>query len=387
MSSGIGAISKAGIKREALVYTKTWPGVPIAVDAVLPLLTGGTLDEHITFAPNNTTDGDASPLLPDKVGVGAGGVLPIPLQYETCDAWVSLAMGYMPFRKGGASGGVTMPELIASGVYKHIHEVDIRLADRAWRVGEGGWKVGDGLICGQQLVRRATIAQNKTVAVDEFRSIMVKGFTLKASRGGVRIDLDTIGYDLDMASSTNTTGVLDALSFGSEPFAQFDQCVVRIGAASPSTPLGSGDEIVVDDLVLTVANQLIDDQRDVYSGMNIVQPERSGKVAVSGTFRLPRYTSTAQRTRLQAATELMADIKFTGGQIAATGNNYQFNLYIPTVTLTSAPAAVRNAGAINHPLSWTAGLEPAARAGFPTNETGGAIIIETQGANANHPLL
>ncbi|MCH7714947.1 MAG: hypothetical protein IH876_02355, partial [Gemmatimonadetes bacterium] len=360
----------------------------IAVDTVLPMLPGWTHDAVPRYEPDQGFDGKSSHQLPDLIGWDIAASGPLRLKYEGLEMLILSALGYMPKRKGGSTGGVTMPEEIVSGANKHLYEIHNRLDDEAWLSGEGGWKSGDsGFLSGQQKIRRATYAIHEAVGVSEYRSLRVNRLTLRASVTGVQLDVELVGYDRDTGSGTNTLAVLNALSLGTPPNALFSEMVVRLGLASGSTALAAGDLIKVDELELTLDNNLVIEQRDSTTGVRIVVPVRAGKLSVSGRFRLPRFEALTHRTRLGSQTELMADVKFTGGQIAATGQNYQFNIYVPSVILTTAPVPIPDAGPLAQTLEWTAHTEPSTRAGFPTNEKAGPLLIEIQNGDATHPLL
>lgn len=386
--SARGHLTKLGYKREALAYAATWPGTAIAVDSVLPILPGWSHNETPVLEPNSIFAGHASPSLPDVTGWRVTASGPLQLKYDGLNFLWLQALGYMPKRQGGSSVGVTMPELMATGVYKHLYEIDDRLVDQDWTSGEGGWVSGDsGLLPGLQKIRRATYALSEQIVLNEYRSLMVNRLTLAGTPQRVQLTVDLIGYDKKVDSSVNTVGSLVGLSLSAVPSVTFSQLAVRVGAASGSVALNAGDVMAIDEFEIILDNGLIADQQDSTTGLRIMAPERQQEVTVSGRFRLPRFQSATQRARLAAQTELMADLSFTGGTIPGTASPYQCHLYLPSMLLNQVPGTIANAGPLTQTLEWTAYREPSARAGFPVHEKTGPLLVELQNAQSAHPLL
>lgn len=388
MPTGFGFKIKFGYRREAVVYAPTWPGTAIAVNKLLPVLPGTDLDEVPQLEPDQSLDGKASTRAHDLVGWTVGGRRPARLQYEGLEELWLAALGYMPFRKGGSPSGVTMPELIAAGVSKHLFEIGDNPEDEGWLAGEGGWKAGDPLTAGQIKVRRLTLAEDEQVAVSEYRSIRIARLSLRIQVTGVSLEVETVGYDRNLASAVNTAGVIGALSLNAAPYALFSQLAVRLGAFSTGTPLGSGDVIKIDEAEITLENNLVRDQRDSVTALRIVEPVRSGKLSVHVRLHLPRFTALTHRDRLAALTIGMADLKFTGGTIPGTAQTYQCNVYLPRLVPSAAPVPVADAGPLMQTLEFEGqAVTGAAPAGFPSNEKNGPFMIETQNGNSAHALL
>jgi hypothetical protein len=101
----------------------------------------------------------------------------------------------------------------------------------------------------------------------------------------------------------------------------------------------------------------------------------------------PRYLDNTLVLGQRAGTAYMMDWKWTGRQIGATGINYQFNVYLPTVHLDTVDVSTPGPGRLPVALAWTAREPDAPAAGMPAGLQGGALVIEVVSASAVHPLI
>ncbi len=381
MTIGRGSASQLGYRREAIVYNPTWPGQAIALDAVLPFLSE-SITEEIQFADDESLLGGVAAPGADITGRRAAGEATFQLRYKGFLFLLTAALGYQAKR----IGSTVMPEQLTTGVYRHLIEVDKRLGGEAWQAGDG-FLAGTELTAGQQKVRRGTLAVNKQVSAWELRSAMIDQLTLRGTPARVEAQARFVGYSLSRNSAVNTPMTMATLTPATTRNVLFSELVVRLAPYSTSTPLGSGDTQKISQFEVSVANNLATDDQTTTSGLYIEEPERNGRLAVSGSFTLPRYQSDALLNRLDASTYLMADFTWTGPEIGSTGYFYQIKVYVPYLLLKTGEAQVGGSDLLPISHDWTAYTPPATPAGFPTNKKGGPILIEVITDESAHPLL
>ena len=274
------------------------------------------------------------------------------------------------------------PTELASGAYQHLYELDPLAHSHAWPFG--AFNAGD-VDFNQQLVRRATLAVERTVSVWEHLSTMVRSLTVYASPNRVSLALNLVGHSTDRASATNTTAGLAALSEPDWQVIEFHQLEARLAPVSAETALDGDDAISLTSLRLDVSHHLKTRQRRD-TGLYIGEPRRDQLPAVFGSLTAPYYDSDTLVGWARAQTVLMAELRFTGPEIAATGYNYQLCFWLPALQLEAAEAGTQGAADREQNLNFRASVSETAPAGFPSVGVPGPLYVELVSADEINPL-
>jgi hypothetical protein len=379
MATAAGFLTKAAIRREALVATPTWPGAaPAAADVLLPMLSHD-VDERAAWSSHARL----SPAVGRQAGTQRArrvtGPMSLEATYNGLAVLWALALGRQAYRIGGTDN----PETLAAGAYQHTLEIDPAHHSHAWELG-CGVELGDGVDVGQQLARRCTLAIDHQVSCWEFLSGMVNTFALSASPTDCTIEITWRGHSLDQASGTN--GDLDAVTQPDWVPIQFHELEFRIGAYSDSAALDGDDAIAITEFRLEIDNHLEMRQTEA-SGLYPGEPKRTEPVTITGGFVAPRYEADTLKAWARANTALMASAVFTGPQIAATGEFYELAIWLPTITLTISNMDTGSADMQRQAFSFEATSPSAAAAGMPSvQDDESPLIVQVTDEDSTKPL-
>lgn len=379
----VGFLTRAGIKMEAQITTPTWPSAAAGTIASLLPIHAPTPDVHAVLAATPGTHGYGPATDLDRQTLPANLTLPLPVIYEGLEPLWACALGYMAKRYSGT----VFPQTIVSGAYRHKYEVDSVLQADYWTTDDG-WQADDGLVADQRKTRRfTTVATIGDVSAWEWLSCMVGQLSLSGGQNqALTATAQLLGGTLDTTPATNTLAAMQALGITYPARVLWHQGVTRIGAYSAVTPLGGGDIIKPSAWTMTLDNAL----ETTYSARLALTPEEHSRgeqpPRITGTFTVPRHTADTLLDGQRAGTTYMADLIFTGAQIAATGQNYTLELYWPTIRFTQAGPVYSEAGIISQALSFEAISPTAAAAGMPATTHLTPFIVQLQSAISAHPL-
>lgn len=356
MPTAAGFLTKAALRREALVATPTWPAAsPAAANVLLPLLSCD-VDERPAWSSHSRLS-PASRQAGVQTARRVTGPMSLEGIYNGLAVIWALALGRQAYRIGGTDN----PETLASGAYQHTFEIDPKHHSHAWELGSGV-ELGDGVDIGQQLARRSTLVIDHGVSCWEFLSGMINTFQLSASPADVTLDLTWRGHSLDTASATNED--LDEVTQPAWVPISFHELEFRLGAYSASTALDGDDAIAITEFRLEIDNHLEMRQTEA-SGLYPGEPKRTEPVTITGGFSVPRYEADTLKDWALANTALMASAVFTGPEIASTGEFYQLAIWLPTITLSLANLDTGGSTMQRQAFSFEATSPSAAAAGMP----------------------
>jgi hypothetical protein len=380
MPTARGISTKAALRREPLVYTRTWPaGTPGAANALIPFLQESVREVPDRVSPPVVWPG-AYETAPRLHGKRTSGDLTLQLTYEGIEQVWAMALGHQAKRYGGT----VFPQQLAVGAYKHRFEVAADLWGHGWLAGLCGFRAGDGLTAGQRMVRRGTLVVDKSVSAWEAKSCMVGSLELEAAPDGLALSLGLVGHSLSRASgiNPNLTGLEDP---DLEPV-EYHDLEFRLGAQSASTALDSSTAFQVSGLRLSLDNRL-GAPMTPHTAPYLDEPARVGKAVVQGRLNLPRYTADTLLTWCINGTTLMASCTWTGPQIAATGQNFALTLWLPHVVIEDVEAPTQGPQRQQLAVAFRAFAPTITCAGFPTTVLSGPLVVEVVSALATNPLL
>ena len=381
MTVSLGQGTRCGFIREALVETPTWPAdAPAVVTHGLPLLSASLSDGaskqfiESRAAPYGYEAATLTSTTPDAQPVFA-------LRYEGFEQLFCDALGHMSKR----IGATVLPEVIASGVYRHLYEIDNDLSTaRLWTAAADGIEAGDAIPAAQRQVRRGTLAFARTVSVWEYRSAMIDQLSLRAEPSGVTCAVNLVSHSLSRVPTVNTAATMATILPAYAPDVEFWHMECLLGPYSASTALDGDDAIGAAAWSTTVQNRLTT-TFGRRTGLAREEPTRPGVPLISGSVTLGRYAVDTLLDAWPANTIWMMRTRFTGPLIDGV-NPFRLTIYIPSLRITQAQAPL-GTGAANLPLLWFAEAPAAQPAGFPTLSRLTPIAIEVQNSIADHPLL
>lgn len=377
-------LNYAGWAREAIVTTPTWPSAsPALVTHLLPFLTlapsQGIHKQFVadTHGPVGFSGADVVDISPRFAGTLA-------LRYGGFDALFVAALGLEAKRVGVT----VMPELLATGVYRHVYEVDPVLSTMApWQVTADGIQGGD-IASGQRKVRRGTLAAFREFGAWELQSCMLDQMSLnwQADTDVATMSVEGLAYSRTFSSLVNTPTTLRRAKPNVYADVQCSHGRIRLAPYSTVTPLNSSHRIACASANVTLQNQL-ETAPGPRTGLYSEEPERARAPIVLGSLLKPRYASNALLTAWEANTRYMMDLKFTGPRIAGTAYHYQLNVYVPGLFFTQVEPSDLSPAVSSQPMQWFAATPDVAPAGFPTTARLVPLIIETVNNVAAHSLL
>ena len=379
-TTGIGI--RAGWQREAIVTSPTWPAAAaIAVTALLPILDVQPND-GVEKAETGSIETGLGPTGFDVLSVMPTATVSLKARYQGLEQLWACALGYMAKR----IGATVLPETLAAGVYRHLFELDASLSTAAgWTLADG-FQVGSELLVGQRRVRRGTYAVDYQVSVWEWLSSMIQAVTLQSEPGGTTLTVELAAYSLSRSSSVNTSATMLKLLPSTLPTLLFTDLVLRVGAYSTVTPLGSGDDVKCTSFTLRLENTLVA-MPGPRTGTAPEEYEREGVPRATVTFVVPRHTADLWQTRWSANTLLMADAKFTSPTEIAPGQPYKLNVYLPSCRVTTGQLNTAGPRVASDTVALVGVVPTAAAAGFPTMVRLTPLAVECVSGTSAHPLL
>ena len=369
-----GFTTRCGAKKNATVYTATWPSAAsAAVTALLPLLSEDLANElgqvAVVTVDNRVFQG--APLVADR---NTAGNLVLDLRFDGLELIWLLGLGFQARRIAGTS----MPENLGGGAYRHLFEVDPVLGYQPWLPGEG-WVSNDGLLSGQGKVRRATVVVEKGANLWETKDAVVEGLTFQGNAAGMSIVLNMFGYTTNYFSTVNPT--LSALSCPTEPLTYMDMEVsITDGSSAVSLTELVGFQWSIRNNLSTAAT--------TSTAPFVDEPRRAGPAVVQGTFALPSYSAEALILQgwAQTNTALSMRAEFTGDTIGG-GNDFRLTFYFPALTLSSADLPVQGPQQVQGNFAFVAHKPSTVPFGFPASVKGGHVMVEVVSTLSTNPLI
>jgi len=384
MADTLGLNLRAGFTREAIVTAQQWPAtVAAAITQLLPIVDVQPNDGVTKQGYTTIESGGRGPIAYDVMSIKPTVQVPLVCTYEGLETLWACALGYMAKR----ISGTVMPELVTTGVYRHLYEIDPGLSTAwAWDATADGF-LGGELSPGQRKVRRGTFAVDMTDTVWEWLSAMVSAVTLQCDLQGVTLIIDLVSHSLSDTSSINTLTTLRTVLPLVTPRVLPTQLVWRIAPFSTGTPLGLADVVKVNSWTLRLENQL-EATPGLNTGTAPLEYERVRDYpVVTVTFVLPRHTANIWQTRWRANTVLMADAKWTSEVQITSGQPWRLHVYLPSCIVSNAQLQPAGAGLPSDTVQLLAIVPSAAPAGFPTTRFLGALAVELYTRASLHPLL
>jgi hypothetical protein len=380
MPATVGYAIRAGFAREATVTAATWPAASAAVVTQLLPLLDYAANDGVEKAGTRTTTSGIGPVAFDLMNIAPSLQIPLQLRYQGLEQLWACALGF-----GAKRFGATLnPETLATGAYKHRYELDSVVGATPWMLGEG-FQVGTELQLGQRRIRRGTFAADLQSEVWECLSCMVAGWTLAGSHAGCTLTVDLAGYSKSVSSVVNTATTLANASPNVWPRARFDQLAWRIAPYSSSTALSGTDVVPITSWALRVDHNLAT-SFGPRLGTAPEEYERTQASAVTLTFVLPRHEAETWQSRWRSNARLMADAKWTGPAIGATGQNYQCNVYLPSLQVTNAQLSAAGSGLYPDTVQAIGVIPSTAAAGFPAMQFLGPLAVELVSGVSVHGL-
>jgi hypothetical protein len=283
--------------------------------------------------------------------------------------------------------GIVMPEVVTTGVYRHLYEGAARLRAEPWAPGDGVY-AGDGLVAGHVKGRRGTLAVLKAgLEVWEARSAMVDVLTVIAAPTQATMDVALVAASLTRLSLVNTIASLNALAAPAADVCRFDACVVRLAPYSEAVPLASAHALPVQALTVTVQNHLQAEDTSPRSPVSVEEPERAHPPTITLTLTVAGTDAAAVVDWVEAGTRLMADIVWTGPVIPGTATPMTLSLYFGTLMAEAAPLVVAGPGRVDVECAFQAFPPPARPAGFPVSSGLAPLLVELRNSRNVHPLV
>lgn len=381
--------SRGAFVREDTVFTKTWPSASAATataDDMVPLLEDSVnvTNDQRAIVTRGTPGGPGAPKVTRTRTDGAINVI---AAYEGLEFLFTAALGL----EANRIDGVLMPEeLVVGTVYRHLIEIDDKLEGTAWQAGEGfvagANPIGDGLIAGQQKMRRGTLTTDRDITVWDARSQMINTLAVQAAPQGVALSAGVLGYDMNYISAVNAG--LSALTCDPEQIL-FAEGTFEIRLASDidftsATLLVPAQEF--NGIRFTLSNGLrAVTTRD--TSPNIDEPRRRLAPTLAGAFSMPRTTDISLLEANRDTTKLSARLRFEGGFIGATDQKYTLTFWFPSITLTGGDSPVSGPVRERQNYSFIADVPDVMPVDFPSSVQPGMMLIEIINTISEHPLL
>jgi hypothetical protein len=308
MAIGKGFEGILGVKKEASY------GVVVAVNEAIPFVSesfGNDIEKHV------------DEVLRGKAGAGASiagnkkhaFTIPCKLTYEDLDLLIAIAMG-----------AAAAPQA-NTGLFDGIYSL------------------------AENLAYSFTAAIYKGVSVWEFAGCKIDTMKISgAANKPLDIEFGGAAKTLSLASATNTSGILTALT--TEDAAakiMFSDLGFKIGAQASALSGLSEKGISAFDVSLNNAMAL--DQFD-NQALSILEPQRNGFRKVGLNFSIPRYEADTYLGWRDADTALHAALTFAAGL-------YSFAIHIPKLKIDKVDAPISGPGMIEQKVSCTCFRDPA----------------------------
>jgi hypothetical protein len=327
MSTGIGALSKAALKKdpEESAYPKTdWGASDLGSGDQIPFLSEGMAGDNKLEA-DATLEGKAGLRAADLVALDVAGSLNLQGRFNNIGRLICMALGWENPNVAGATYHGS-PETV-SAKYKHVFEIDDVLHRQTWTLdgdrlpsgsGGGTWDGAD------QKVRSGCLIVSKAVSDWRFFSVMVNKMTIKFDPKGTSFVFDLIGYNYSRGSYNSAAFTLAT----DQRNILFPDYVFSINGAEYGV---SNMEIVLD-------NKLVA-ERDTATGLYIKEPVRNGMREVTFGFDFLRHESEAFFDDYDAGTARYCSMKAVNGA-------YNFGVYFSAFKFEKADANIPGAAII-----------------------------------------
>lgn len=312
--------------------------------------------------------GDVGKFINVKTGTGEGGVRRIITFTDSNTVVISDAWATNP-------SNTNTGEMATA--FRHFLEPDHQLLNELFE-SEDNYPTGGVGTSSDKKIRRGTFAVDKQISSHEFDALMLNGFTIEAKSGGSAIiTFPAIGFNLDLRTSSRNSSSSTwnytpsahsscaELNGGIAERAMFNDLVVRIDDWSNSVSLGSGDEVKLSEISITLNNNLEGGTRDAVSGLYAVEPARAEKHEVTFSMTMPRYEADDFLTDLKADTIKMADIIWTGGTISDS-DTAKIEIFLFAFKWTSWKGNIDGPGLTPITLTGKCLIPTATSSGFPT---------------------
>jgi hypothetical protein len=310
-----------GIKRN----TNSWGGAALACGALDGIkVLASPLQGNRQLIANMSIQGRSTQSKSDKGNlIIQGDVLSAELAYEGFERVIAGVMG--------TAGAPTTVDTNA-----RLHKFRIKDALEWW------WTLAYEIV--------------KDTLIYEFNTVLLTGFTIKASQGGRwEITVRGIGHDFSDASAINTTTTIDNITVpaNSVQAALFRHLVLRLNDESAGA-LGASDVRYISGFEINVDRNLQLDFTSEFGDRTSmpISPANGDvftKVTGSITFSQLDTASPGGSTGLPAkqlsGTSQKIDVVSTGDNLAgAATQKYQMNLYLPSLQMGDGKPAFGNLG-------------------------------------------
>ena len=363
--------------------TPTWPAVSAAaLTRLLPLL-GASGHDGAHHQGRSGTDTGLGPQVFDLVEHLPLASTTWRLRYQGFEQLLACALGHGAKRLAS----VVMPEVLASGAYRHLYELDTGLSTAsAWDATADGFLTGE-LAAGQRKVRRGTLVLSSQQGVWEWLSAMIQGLALIVTAGApTTLAIDYVSFQLARDSVINTVARMQTVPPVVAPAPLFADWTWRIGPYSASVALDSSTLAPCTRWSLRLENNL-EASAGPRTGYAPDEYERSNEPRVTLSFTLPRSTTDVWQTRWVQNTRLMAIGAFQGPVIGNTSVHYALTCYLPSCQVTNAVLNLAGAQIPSTTVELVAIVPTAAAAGFPTMQRLTPLALELVSGEAQHALL
>jgi len=368
VSSGTATI--AGFAVESATDGSQWPAIAAAQVTERWPIVSADFDPGMSQAPVVTRAQTLGPTGVDVVSQAPSVRVAFRWRYQGLDSLLACALGYMP---------AALPTPLGTTAYRHLYEVSADLEATPW-------PTADAQPPTTRLVRRGTFAAWRQVSTWEVLSCMVQSLALVSDGERVTGAVTLVGAGLSQVSTVNTAAALQALPGCGWPLLGVRHGRLRLGLASPTTPLSSANDVCYSTCAVRLDNQLAAS----YGPRTGLAPEQYGRTtppALTLTVDTPRYLSDAWLQTWQAQTTLMGELRFLGPQVGGSGQAYQLTWYLPALRLTDVRPSPVQVGlpSVRHVLQAEVPAQPAA--GMPATAQPGPVGVEVVSGARHHPLL
>lgn len=372
-----GYTTQAGIVREAIVFDRTWPGLPATVTRLLSLLSEDvqtSLDQQSLV----TRQSRSVPEFAKLIRQSSPGSIETYLQYQGSELFFLGAMGQEAVRINGTA----MPEEIVAGeVYRRLIEVDSDISQAGWKAGDGFIAGTDDIIAKQQKVRRMTFAALKRNQVWETNSVMINSLIVQGNPQGVVLQADVVGYDTTYSGSTANASIGNLVRNNDRVLFQDVNFFAKPALAGS---ISNSDLIDVSGFQIRIDNNLeIVNTRE--TGTFIEEPQRQACV-ISGGFAIPRWIATDFLDPNHSNQALNIKIECVGPEIGTSGEFHRVIFYLPNVLLTGGEIPAVGPEQVIQNYSFLA-LASGEVTGVPVGTTFSPLLVEFYSDDSSHLLL
>jgi hypothetical protein len=349
-----------------------WPSAfPAVVTSLLPLLSE-TVNIRIEQSGVAGTAFTSPPITTSRY---VEGDVSLDATYNGLEFFLTAALGFM----APSIEGVPMPELLDTGIYRHLIEMDPVLNSQTWLADEG-WLANSGLIANQRKLRRGSYVIDKEVAIWEAKSCMLNSLILQTNPVATTFTSGLVGYD--MTFSTVVGNNLSAL-FCPKDSLDFRDAILYLSDTAPLTSASIVSDLVGFAVSLNNNLQLFNTQK---TGKFVDEPARQGPAIVTGSFAIPFFNGAGGQLQAWATsgTRLMGLLEFIGEDLGDFDASMKF--WFPDIRLTGSQIEVSGPEQVQQNYSFVASSSETPE-GFPANIKNGPMVIEIVNNTSAHALL